>query len=136
MRRCIYSNNLWQSNLFGAIGGNFDLKVCCTRLARLPSLIQWPRAGQAHLFFPFADAPELPDLSSLWNAVNFVVNELMEERRVLVFCNQGENRSMLFCGCVRWKLTNERNIGDIMRALNPGCLYNELFYRYLQITSS
>lgn len=91
--------------------------------------------------FPFDDAqrPALHDLAMAWTAAQSVAGDLIRQRRVLVTCAMGRNRSALVAalavhlvtgdsGADALRLVREKRVDDVgVRALS-----NQSFQRFLR----
>ncbi len=118
--------NLFQANLLGSCTPAY-VKVTCTKLSELPSAFSDP---PVHVVFPFDDKPELPFLLELNHVAEFAAAMWLANRKVLVNCNAGENRSGLVIGRIM-QIAGRRNVVAVIQHAHPGALQNRTFVDYL-----
>ena len=87
----------------------------------------------SYLYWPISDIPWLPDRDVLFCVAAFGAHILNTNKRVLVHCKQGLNRSSLVCGRIMsvmgWKGP------EILKVINekiPGALWNPIFREYVR----
>lgn len=87
----------------------------------------------SYLFWPILDLPFLPNLQGLLMVSSFGKWGLDYDRKVLVHCRCGLNRSGLVCGRIM-ALRGCRG-AEILRKINekvPGALWNPVFREYVR----
>jgi hypothetical protein len=127
----IIHGRLWQGDLESmAIPKAWDLIVSCTELSAImgPLCVK----PKMHLFFPFADGPDLPDIVGLHAVAQLGRRYVGMGREVLVNCNEGCNRSGLVCGMILYFLFGADDIVETIQKANPEALYNKVFSDYLR----
>jgi len=87
----------------------------------------------AYLYWPILDVPVLPDEAGLECVGSFGWGWLICERKVLVHCRQGLNRSALVCGKIMSRFhVKGPDILESIREKVPGALFNPVFEKYLK----
>jgi protein-tyrosine phosphatase len=87
----------------------------------------------SYLYWPILDLPILPDIENLFCVAAFGAHKLNSQKKVLVHCKQGLNRSGLVCGRIMnvmgWRGP------EILKVINekiPGALWNPIFREFIR----
>lgn len=105
--------------------------VICTLHRDDPDLRQ--QRGLEYIVMPVPDGKEVPELQ-YHAAVEIVLERLQVNRRVLVHCLAGRNRSGLICGLVIRQIrgvTGKKAL-TLLRIVRPTALVNPVFEAYLK----
>ena len=120
------------SSFVKELWANFDVIVSLISLG--PTLRGTP-AGKLHLIYPFDDdAIDGADMWALKHLASQVAWAVREDKRVLVHCAAGLNRSGLICAFALLQLTDwssDKTIAHIQK-LRPMSLSNPYFTTYLR----
>ena len=92
-----------------------------------PGLPEAPNAV-FYVYYPILDEEDLPDLAKIEALGRLVADLISADRRVLVHCRLGLNRSVLVIATALTYLgmTGEQALAHL-RACRPGALFNETF---------
>jgi protein-tyrosine phosphatase len=123
------AGELWQADLLGMIERPADVLISCTILSELAEELAVDR--QTHIFFPFADAPILPDVEAMARVCFVAALAFVAGKTIVVNCNAGCNRSGLIVGRIMYQLS-QKDIVARIRAVHPEALSNDVFAAYLE----
>ena len=131
----LYNGLLFQGscpNDLADVWGEFDVIVS---LISLGPLVRKIPAGKLHIIYPFEDGPINDDDRWMFkHLADQVVLAVKENKRVLVHCGAGLNRSGLICALALLQLmdwSGERAISRI-QDLRPMALCNPYFVNFIR----
>ena len=89
--------------------------------------------GKVHLTWSIDDGETPEDHEMLWSLVNLIARSVQREKRVLVHCGAGLNRSGLICALVYRELTGCSGVEavDHVRRCRKLSLFNNRFVSFI-----
>jgi protein-tyrosine phosphatase len=108
---------LWQGSIVDALSAPADIVLSCTAASE----VTIARQRLVHIFFPFEDKAELPDMDVAGHLGSFLAEEIHAGRTVIVNCDLGHNRSALMVAMALWAMgiAHGQALVDYVRVRNP-----------------
>jgi len=129
---------LWQGDVYAAATAKadaVDVILCCANEVQPSATDRFP-PGVTVLGFPFDDTskPSMGDISTALEAAQAAYDSLKANKRVLITCFAGRNRSGLVSALIvraALRMTGDEAV-DYVKARRPNALTNESFCAWMR----